>query len=325
MAQRRLRYEDYTVGWVCALPIELAAAQEMLDEEHHGPPQDSNDPNSYTLGRICEHNVVVACLPAGQMGITSAAAVALRMKSKFKSIRFGLMVGVGGGVPSTDVRLGDVVVSQPYKEHSGVVQYDFGKSTPDGFERTGSLNVPPEVLLSALSKLQANYLRRRSRLLEYLSTLVKRLPSFSRENAGPDILFPADYDHVGGDTCEGCNKDKQVLRSARGSQDALIHYGTIASGNQVMRHATERDKVSAKLGGVLCFEMEAAGLTNRFPCLVIRGICDYADSHKNKKWQPYAAATAAAYAKELLLVTPAAEVVTTLTVDEAMKAENGLF
>ncbi|KAL3444390.1 hypothetical protein BJX65DRAFT_310973 [Aspergillus insuetus] len=49
--------------------------------------------------------------------------------------------------------------------------------------------------------------------------------------------------------------------------------------------------------------MEAAGLMNTYPCLVIRGICDYADSHKNKAWQGYAAATAAAFAKELLLAT----------------------
>ena len=41
-----------------------------------------------------------------------------------------------------------------------------------------------------------------------------------------------------------------------------------------------------------------------FHCLIIRGICDYADSHKSKIWKPYAAAVAAAYAKELLLVIP---------------------
>jgi hypothetical protein len=54
--------------------------------------------------------------------------------------------------------------------------------------------------------------------------------------------------------------------------------------------------------------MEAAGLMESFPCLVIRGICDYSDSHKNKQWQEYAAATAAAYAKELLSVIPASEI-----------------
>ena len=95
----------------------------------------------------------------------------------------------------------------------------------------------------------------------------------------------------------------------------MVHYGTIASGNQVMRSAAERDRVSAELGGVLCFEMEAAGLMNSFPCLVIRGICDYADSHKNKRWQAYAAGTAAACAKEVLSVMPPTEVA------QARKAE----
>ncbi|KAL2822250.1 nucleoside phosphorylase domain-containing protein [Aspergillus cavernicola] len=78
-----------------------------------------------------------------------------------------------------------------------------------------------------------------------------------------------------------------------------VHYGLIASGNQVMKHATSRARIAKKYN-ILCFEVEAAGLMNQFPCLVIRGICDYADSHKNKERQCYAAATAAAYAKELL-------------------------
>jgi nucleoside phosphorylase len=323
MEQRRLRPGDYTIGWVCALPIELAAARQMLDEEHCGLPLHSNDPNSYTLGRIVEHNVVIACLPAGQTGITSASAVVLHMKSTFQSIRFGLLVGVGGGVPSVDVRLGDVVVSHSNKEHGGVIQYDFGKSTPEGFQRTGYLNMAPEILLSALSTLQSSYLMGRSRFSDYLSTLVKRLPNFSRDKAGPDVLFLENYDHIGGDTCEQCSEDKQMQRAPRENQDVVIHYGTIASGNRVMRYATERDEISKKLGGVLCFEMEAAGLMNRFPCLVIRGICDYADSHKNKEWQPYAAATAAAYAKELLSVISAAEVVKAHTVDKTIMDKGG--
>jgi len=90
-----------------------------------------------------------------------------------------------------------------------------------------------------------------------------------------------------------------------------------------MRYAAERDEVSKKLNGVLCFEMEAAGLMNRFPCLVIRGICDYADSHKNKTWQPYAAATAAAYTKKLLSVIPAAEVAKARTVYDAIGTKYG--
>ena len=314
MKRRRLHPEDYTVGWVCALPIELAAATIMLDEEHEDFPQDKSDNNLYTLGRINEHNIAIACLPAGQTGTNSAASVANRMKSKFSSIRFGLLVGVGGGVPSAEpnIRLGDVVVSQPLLGHGGVVQYDFGKTTPGGFERTGSLNTPPMILLQALTKLQANRHRSTSSLTRYLPTS-SDLSKFARNNTGPDILFESSYNHIGGHTCEKCSKDRLVVRTSRGGEEIMVHYGTIASGNQVIRDGLQRDRLSSELGNILCFEMEAAGLMNSFPCLVIRGICDYADSHKNKKWQPYAAATAAAYAKEILSVIPAA----TRTVNEA--------
>jgi len=319
----QLRRDEYTVGWVCALPVELAAAQEMLDEEHDTPQLNARDTNFYTCGRIGEHNVVVACLPEGQTGTTSAATVAVQMRLAFTSIRFGLMVGIGGGVPgeNADIRLGDVVVGKPHKMHGGVVQYDSGKATPSGFERTGSLNTPPMVLLNAVAYLRARHMRGRSRVLEYLSKL-DNLPDFGREAAGSDTLFKAEYDHEGGASCATCSTDYLVAREAR-RQEVMVHYGAIASGNQVMRSAAERDRVSAQLGGVLCFEMEAAGLMNSFPCLVIRGICDYADSHKNKRWQPYAAATAAACAKEVLSVILPAEVEKAHTVDDAIREASG--
>lgn len=315
---RHLSRDEYTVGWVCALTDELTAAQEMLDEEHQDPVQNGNDSNIYTLGCIGGHNIVLACLPAGQMGTNSAAAVAMQMKNTFPAIRFGLMVGIGGGVPSndTDVRLGDVVVSQPEKGHGGVVQYDFGKSTPSGFKRTGFLNTPPLFLLSAVTKLRSNLDRRRVSLTPHLLKL-SNLPKFSRDQAGSDVLFEPEYAHAGGGSCVTCPAARMIEREERASSTPVIHYGTIASGNQVMRDGMERDKVSAEFEGVLCFEMEAAGLMNNFPCLVIRGICDYSDSHKNKTWQPYAAGTAAAYAKELLLVIPAADVANTQTVNRA--------
>jgi nucleoside phosphorylase len=305
---RRLRYDEYTVGWICALPVELAAAQEMLDEEHCDLERDpaDNDDNLYALGSIGGHNVAIVCLPAGRIGNNPAAVVATQLRATFKAIRFGLVVGIGGGVPSAeaDVRLGDVVVSQPHQAFGGVVQYDSGKTTPSGFARTGSLNSPPQILLSAVAKVRANELRGRSQLLTYVSKLECNA-RFQRVKAGPDVLFEAAYDHEGGPTCNKCKAERQEMRQPRESEEeVVVHYGTIASGNQVMKNAAERDKVSAELGGVLCFEMEAAGLMNSFPCLIIRGICDYADSHKNKRWQPYAAATAAACAKEVLSMIP---------------------
>ncbi|KAF2631053.1 hypothetical protein BU25DRAFT_301776, partial [Macroventuria anomochaeta] len=323
MDRRRLDAAAYTVGWICALPVELAAAQVMLDEEYL--PHDDVSSTQYTLGRIGSHNVVLACLPAGQMGIGAAAFSAGQAMSNFTSIRFGLMVGIGGGAPSAeaDVRLGDVVVSQPVRQHGGVVQYDFGKTGSGGrMTRTGSLNAPPKALLHAVTQLRAyRYQDRQDRgsLATHLSAFDQR-PYFSRKKAGPDILFEATYHHSDGATCERCNKDSVVHRTARrADEEVAIHYGTIASGNQVIKDGPTRDRLSEELGGVLCFEMEAAGLMNDFPCLVVRGICDYADSHKNKAWQPYAAATAAACAKAILSLIPSVEVVKVAAVGEACK------
>jgi nucleoside phosphorylase len=321
MKRSRPCAEDYTVGWICALPIERAAAEQMLDEEF----EDCNFSNPYALGRIGGHNVVIACLPAGQIGLTSAAVVATQMQSKFPSIRIGLMVGIGGGVPSTeaDIRLGDVVISQPFGQYGGVVQYDFGKTGADGqLTRTGSLNAPPSAMLESLAKLRTNHLRRKSNLPAYLSVF-ENLPRFAFYNRGPDILFKADHHHTEGSTCDRCSKDNVVERSPRASEEIAIHFGTIASGNQVIKDGVIRDRLSSELGGVLCFEMEAAGLMNNFPCLIIRGICDYADSHKNKTWQPYAAAAAAACAKELLTITPLAGVVVARTVEGIYRHKEG--
>ncbi|KAF2198283.1 purine and uridine phosphorylase [Delitschia confertaspora ATCC 74209] len=318
-----IRGFQYTVGWICALLVELAAALEMLDEEHDNLMRDpnDNDENSYALGSIGGHHVVIVCLPAGRIGNNPAVAVATQMKATFKGIQFGLMVGIGGGVPSAgaDIRLGDVVVSQPHQTFSGVVQYDSGKATTSRFERTWSLNSPPQKLLGAVARVQANKLLGKSRFSDHGSQL-RYNPKFQRSKAGSDILFEATYDHVGRQTCDLCSTARQEVREQRQSkEEVVVHYGTIASRNQVMRDAAERDRASAELGGVLCFEMEAAGLMNSFPCLVIRGICDYADSHKNKAWQPYAAATAVVYAKEVLAAIPLAGVAKAHIVEETIQ------
>ncbi|KAJ5169209.1 uncharacterized protein N7482_004803 [Penicillium canariense] len=289
MDRRRLHPEDYTVGWVCALPLELAAARAMLDEEHRDPPRQPHETNVYCLGRISEHNVVIMCLPAGQYGTNSAAASTARMTEKFRSIRFCLMVGIGGGVPSeeTDVRLGDVVISQPQAQYGGVVQYDLGKIEADGRTvRTGYLNPPPTVLLNALSKF-------RSAGQDQACNILAHISSPATPHRFPTVKKP--------------ESDTLVKKRATRDQGIQIHYGTIASGNQVVKDGIMRDKMSRELGGVLCFEMEAAGLMNILSCLVIRGICDYSDSHKNKKWQQYAAIVAASCAKELLGMVPPAE------------------
>jgi nucleoside phosphorylase len=175
-----MRHQDYTVGWICALPTEMAAAQAMLDERHYPLQQDPYDHNTYILGRIGVHNVVLACLPSGVTGTISAAKVAMQILSSFKWIKFGLIAGIRGGVPSeeNDIRLGDIVVSKPTGTSGGIIQYDFGKTVQDGrFTRTGSLNRPPDVLLTALANLQAKHLMEGHELLKYLSEMVIKYPN----------------------------------------------------------------------------------------------------------------------------------------------------
>ncbi len=162
---RSLRTDQYSVGWIAALSSERAAAEAMLDEEHDKPSdfvKPPTDNNSYSWGRVGVHNVVIASLPAGMYGQISAAAVAKDMVSSFPHIRVGLMVGIGGGIPQPekeiDIRLGDVVVSEPSGRNGGVAQYDAGNATPAGFELKGFL-APPAALLNAVAKLKARHER----------------------------------------------------------------------------------------------------------------------------------------------------------------------
>ncbi|KAI1060753.1 hypothetical protein LB506_007085 [Fusarium annulatum] len=307
MASSSLPNSTYTVGWICALPIEMAAATAVLDEVH-GPPQqlDPNDHNTYTLGRIHSHNVAIACLPAGNYGIAPAASIAHQMLTSFTGIKFGLLVGIGGGIPQPghDIRLGDVVVSQPKGQLGGVVQYDRGKHFGVYFERTGWLNSPPEVLLTGLSKLKARRWMGETQMRHVLELVSTKYPKFARPKMAHDTLHRDDENGR-----EPPDTDSETRFSDGDTRKGpLIHFGTIASGNQVIKDAATRERLQQELGNVLCFEMEAAGLMNSFPCLVIRGISDYADYHKNDIWQPYASATAAAFAKELLSIIHARDV-----------------
>jgi nucleoside phosphorylase len=285
----------------------------MLDEKHDALPRKSGDPNSYRFGRIGVYNVVLACLPQGSIGTAPAGSVAGHMSKSFPRLKFRLLVGVGGGIPlpGCDIRLGDVVVSKPDAQCGGVLQYDFGKRVQGGrFKRTGSLNKPPAVLRAAVATLESNHHMEKPNLSRYLRKMKDKRKDMQldlrHQGQENDQLYQADYDHPLSNppTCEQCVSRELVHRIPRDSDDPEVWYGLIASGNQLIRSGKERDKLGNE-ENILCVEMEAAGLMDDFPCLVIRGICDYADSHKNKRWQPYAAATAAAYAKEFLYSIPA--------------------
>ena len=303
---------EFTVGWICALPLELTAAQGMLDEVYEDSDLEQNprDTNKYSLGQIAGHKVVLTCLISA--GTNHAGSAALHMQYTFERLKFILMVGIGGGIPNLvtgkDVRLGDVVVSMPSGRHGGVIQFDSGKLIQDkDFLITGSLKSPPLLLQKVVNYLIARHESQDNAIARYIEEMLQKHPGSTRTRTdyrrpvtGNDLLFRTEYVcRRDGHTCAECDTKQLISRPDRTDDKSVIHYGNIASGSSVVRDALKRDYLSRDCGA-LCVEMEAAGLMDEHECLVIRGICDYADSHKNKDWQRYAAAAAAAYAKELL-------------------------
>jgi nucleoside phosphorylase len=301
--------DTFHASLIYVKPLELMAITTMLDERFRSFPDPHNDLNTYILGRIGDHNVVIAGPARGDQGRVATAQLITSTRLKFPNITVGLLVGIGGGVPrypEHDVRLGDVIVGAP-ESGPAVIQYDFGKRTADGFELTKSLPNPPAVLLKIVNKMQeaSMYLEagEEDAVERHLDRFSKwpRLAREYRKPSTPDQLFHQTYIHEPDTACTEHDKQFERIREPRILDGVTIHRSTILSGDTLMKSSKDRDLLSKRHNDALCFEMEAAGLINVFPCLVIRGISDYSDSHKNKSWQRYAAATAAAYAREVLL------------------------
>ncbi|KAL4732811.1 hypothetical protein BDV11DRAFT_210675 [Aspergillus similis] len=222
--------DNYTIAWICALPLKAAAARAMLDRTHPLP-QGITDPNAYELGELNGHHIVLAYLPSGVYGTTSAAVVVSCMRRTFPQLQFRLMVGIGGS---------NVVVSKPGVKHGGVIQYNYGKTVQGGkFKQTGVLNQLPQVLLI-----------QNSSLLEIVSKVLEQYPEIREQFLPPeehtDILFNLTYYHI--------NKKSDC-----------------------------RNYCLACKQGILCFEIKAAGIMNKLPILIVRGICNYCNFYKQKQ------------------------------------------
>ncbi|KAJ0417809.1 hypothetical protein BJY00DRAFT_315600 [Aspergillus carlsbadensis] len=327
--------DGFEVAIVCALTLEADAVEELFDEiydrlgQRYG--KQSGDNNAYINGKIGRHDVVLCYLPG--MGKGSAAAAAANLRVSYRQIRLALLVGICGGVPflrdKTEILLGDVIIS------SSVIEYDFGRQYPDGFrpksdvtETLGRPNLEIRAFLAALGgRGTRNELQERTR--QHLAILQTR-PDKGWQHPGTlnDVLFEPNFRHKhysersdarclcddchssGDPVCEaalqgdckslGCTGATiNRTRHAAGSTDPAIFIGRIASADMVMKSGQHRDKIS-KQNNVIAFEMEGAGIWDSLPCIIIKGVCDYADSHKNKIWQGYAAGAAACCSKAFL-------------------------
>ncbi|KAL8367273.1 hypothetical protein RB599_010322 [Gaeumannomyces hyphopodioides] len=309
--------DDFEIAIICALPQEVDTVKALFDERWDGHGQDgygkdARDPYAYACGRIGRHNVVVPHMTG--MGKVNAANVATNCRLSFPGVKIALVVGVCAGVPyvsggpgkKTEVILGDVIISE------GVVQYDFGRQTDAGFSTKvtplESLGKPITEIRSLVAMLKSR--DDHKRLLRDMSKYLDVLQGEKDLEAGypgveQDWLFESAYDHTEPTKkCEDlCDRAKLVRRDRlRGPNPPMpgVHFGLIASGDKVMKSASDRDKI-VRDHYVVAFEMESAGVWDVIPCVVIKGVCDYADSHKAKSWQKRAAAAAAACMKAFLV------------------------
>ncbi|KAI6534177.1 hypothetical protein MCOR10_002449 [Pyricularia oryzae] len=303
----------YTIGWIVAIETEFSASATFFDEEHDNVDTVDNDENAYLFGSIGTHNVVMASLPKGRIGTNPAASAIGDMVRSFPNLRFVIMVGIACGAPTAhnDIRLGDVVVGVPGSGQGGVRHCDFGVSRQNAdFKEYGHLNGPPTKVLGAITRLHTKHTRRGHDFEKRITANLDKNPPMKSRFSRPktDMLYKPDCEHPTGKNISLCSitcpPESILERTERNKDDFIrVHYGIIASGNRKIEDAVYRDKY-AEEANILCFEMEAAGIMNRFPCLVIRGICDYADTHINKDWQGFAAMAAAAYAYDFLSSIP---------------------
>ena len=340
MASRRqpASRTDFHIAIVCALPREADAVTLLFDQfwDEKGDPygRADGDTNTYVTGRIAEHNVVLAVLPG--MGETSAAAAMASLRSSYTSLKLAFLVGICGGVPriaGCDAFLGDVVISKT------IIQYEYGRQHPGRFEIKNtvedSLGRASQEVRSLLATFEMELMKRRLQTgaTEHLRRLQStadskrsradyRFPGTKNDNLYPPTYNhppqtsdqtlcqfrstgPVDYgDSTAGAFCEqvGCSETELTERTPRSEESEYIpeiFIGRIGSGNAVMKSGEDRDRI-AEAHNIIAFEMEGAGAWDQIPCIVVKGICDYADSHKNKKWQDFAAATAASVTRSLL-------------------------
>ncbi|KAI5358066.1 Putative nucleoside phosphorylase superfamily [Septoria linicola] len=323
---------DYTIGIICALSLERTALEAMLDGCHDIMPCEPGDTNTYTFGATGKHNVVIACLGFGDSGMISASVVADNLRRSYPSIKLGFMVGIAGAAPHADdesggLFLGDVVVGC-IKGVPSVINFSLGKETTHGFDIRSELAEPPLALQTVVSALEAAYQGSGPTYLNQLQDNIGGNPYLDRKPLSKDYFnMPETPDVLNAttDTSEFVPRKPRFLRdpppgleeakfitTLTGSDNEIwfqypvVHYGTIACSDTLIQSGAERERVhrlikDQRKADVLCFETEAAGVVKDWPCLVIRGLSHYADEHQDQAWQNFAAATAAAYARNLLL------------------------
>lgn len=317
-----------TIGVVTALPVEFAAAWQVLecrDEVHTGG-------RTYRAGTVQRrdiagtHTVVICCL--NDMGNVSATAGTMMLLGAFKNIEAVIMCGIAGCVPNPsksdeDVRLGDIIV--PTRQ--GVVQYDHESVKEWEVEIRARPYLPSVILLGAARQLAAGervgdrpWDRHIARsLTEMENNCAGSSGDWCRPPLEADVLQEFSANRIG-------DYIKWVLRSL-GVSNRLVAYGpvnrasdhehsldrpkvfhgVIASASKLQRNTRTRTFLRKKFGA-MAIDMESAGVgeaafEREVDFFAVRSASDYCNETKNIRWHPYCALVAAAFTRALVEIT----------------------
>jgi nucleoside phosphorylase len=299
-----------------------------------------NDSNAYSVGRIGRHKVVLVHMPSMGKGSAANVIASCQASFPCVRLALvvGICGGVPFTSDRGEILLGDIVISDGIVLYDFGRQFPDGFRRKDGIME--SARKPSSEIRSLLTKLKGLRSRNRLQngIVVHLEALRNQMGILATyPGAAEDKLFEPAYHHrhqaallcnqcmntdqTNPSVCEAarisncddlkCDVDRLVPRQRHreiqeapaAGEDALqqpmVHFGNFASGDMVMKSGLERDRIAAR-ENIVAFEMEGAGVWDNICCLIIKGVCDYSDSHKNKKWQRYAAATAAACLKAFL-------------------------
>ncbi|KAL4976917.1 hypothetical protein BDW66DRAFT_159351 [Aspergillus desertorum] len=305
---------DFTIAWICPSRLEFVAARETFDLAYGKHPQilHHSDTNAYELGKIGRNNVIIICLPpfpAAERPWLSRYEVYKQMKTTFPSVKVGIFVAVGSGIPSAlhDIRLGDVVVATPEREFWGVVELEHvSPSASASASASGPASTTLDLkctnllspkhgyshfLTTAVHALTADRaLGVPSKIPSFLSKMFEWYPEkravYAYPGVADEVLLWTDYNRG---SHHNPNMQSVISRPARADcTRPVVHSGTIAAADKSVTDVFVRGRWREDLG------------IKGIPVLVVCGVGDYAGSHGDGGWRGYAAATAAAYAKELL-------------------------
>ncbi|KAL4908820.1 hypothetical protein BDW74DRAFT_174053 [Aspergillus multicolor] len=312
MAARPSSRKDFRIAILCPLPLEAEVVKPLFDQiyrpiDYPSLGKASGDPNAYTLGRIGNYDVVLVHMPGAGKAI--AASVATHLKVSYPRIELAFLIGICGGVPFTgesikeqsnkNIHLGDVMISTGIVDYDRVFPGSGDKITPEE-----TLGRPSPEIRSFLSQIKTRHEALTNAQRHYLVKIQQGVqapcPGFQ-----DDVLYSDDFIHEddGYQSVLGpkVNEVNEAVVARRRESDVLpfLHFGALASGDSVIMSAEVRDNIARRFG-VIGFEMEGAGVWDSFPCILVKGVSDYADSHKSKNWQYFAAASSAACMRAML-------------------------